>query len=307
MLDYERLEVREEDPDTFYSLPDFNLMVDAEGNPDGWLEHEFFGGLDNTVSLLLRQLENLPRPKSHLRQVKNRGWHLNHVLSPKSTCALAMYIGAQAVRGPAWREAVRQHTAGAIRDFMGEKVARQLESATDPEELAHLRELQGLRYMVADISGNMVPHLSGHLAYRLGEVLYSDYMWTVLRFPKPVLFLGDDPVLVSCGARESEGSYSQVATSQGSLFSVYQDVKKTADDAVDVLRGNDFVAMPLDPTRALVLSNIRHMILPGRYDATLDQAQAFNLLMTRASRKWVGVPPGHAEYARRALLNAIPG
>jgi hypothetical protein len=218
-----------------------------------------------------------------------------------------MYVAAQMVRSPAWRDAIKAHTASAIKHAVQSKVTREVDSTTEPAEIARLGELLGLRYCVAEITGNLVPHLSGHLAYRLGEILYYEYTWAVHRLDEPMLLLSDDPVLiVNFKHPESSGSYSQVATARGEALSVYQDIGKLADDAVEVLRGNDLVMLPLGPQHMLVLARIEHLQFPARYDRPVGAATGFNLLMRKASRRWVLLPPGNAEAARKWIAEKHP-
>jgi hypothetical protein len=307
VVDFETLTVSEEDPKKFFALPDFNRIEAADGSADPWLEYEFLGRLDSDAANLMRQLENIPRPRSHLRQAKNRGWHPTHLLGPKASVRLAMYVGAQAVRSPAWRDAVKQHTAVDMRRFVEEKVEQELATTTDPARIEELKKMQGLRYLVSEISGNQVPHLSGHLAYRLGEVLYQEYVWSVTTIPEAALMLGDDPVLIlNRSDPKLCGSYSQVAGAKGFALSLYKDQREMADAAVDVMRNNDLVLLPLDPTRMLVMSSINALILPGRHDAGPASAAGFNLLTRAASRRWVCLPPGHLEAARAAIYKKHP-
>jgi hypothetical protein len=122
-----------------------------------------------------------------------------------------------------------------------------------------------------------------------------------------MLLLSDDPVLiVNFKHPESSGSYSQVATARGEALSVYQDIGKLADDAVEVLRGNDLVMLPLGPQHMLVLARIEHLQFPARYDRPVGAATGFNLLMRKASRRWVLLPPGNAEAARKWIAEKHP-
>lgn len=303
----DELDVREENPRYFYAPQDFNRIEAPAGDDDPWLEHELLGTLDNDASNLMRQLESVPEPRSQVRVTRNRGWHPSQILAPKDSARFAMYVAALAVRSPAWRATVKSHTAAAMGRHVEEQVNCELQECRDPERIEELKKLLGLRYMVADISGNTVPWLSGHLAYRLGEVLYSQYFWAVYRFPIPMLMLGNDPVVIANrDASGPSGSFSQVASARGDVLSVYQDLRLLADDAVETMRGNDFVMVPLDPTRMLVLSSFRQLVLPGRYDADGRVACAFNLLTRKSSTEWVAIPPGHADRVRRAIEDKHP-
>lgn len=189
-------ELRHEDPKDFYKLPDFNTSVGADGEPLHWLEQQFLAGLDSDTARYLTRLENLQPPRRHLRAAKKNRWHLNHLTSPRASVRLAMFAAAQAVRSPVWREAVNANTAEAMKRHVEERVQRDLSGTNDPEVRARLEQLLGLRYY-ADVGGAIsLPHLSGHLAYQIGEVLYGEYMWAVHRFPEPWLLLGDDPLLI---------------------------------------------------------------------------------------------------------------
>jgi hypothetical protein len=186
------------------------------------------------------------------------------------------------------------------------KVKRQLEEASDAAERDRLNGMLGLRFQ-AQINGNTVPHLSGHLGYRLGEILYGEYFWAVFHFSRPALVLGDDPVLIlNRGDARRTGSFSQVASAAGDVLSVYQDLRKFADDAIDAMRGNDMVVLPLDPTRALVLSKPEHLVLPGGYRRDLGLSAVFNLVMQKASQRWLVLPPGHAAHVREQIYVAHP-
>jgi len=122
-----------------------------------------------------------------------------------------------------------------------------------------------------------------------------------------VLLLGDDPVLiVNLKNPEASGSYSQIATVNGEALSVYQDVAKLADDAVDVLRGSDLAMLPLSPQHMLVLAKIEHLQFPARYDRSLQAATGFNLLMGKASQRWLTLPPGNANAVRTQIAEKYP-
>jgi hypothetical protein len=307
VVDRHAMTVTEEDPKRFYALSDFNRMEDSDGNFDPWLEHEFLGSLDNDVANLMPQLENLPNPRSLRKLKRRRDWHPTHILSRSSTVRLAMYVAAQAVRSPTWREAVYSSTAAEIKRYVEEKAQAGLATATDPAEIERLNKLLGLRYLV-NISGNMMPHLSGHLAYRIGEVLYQRYSWTIWHFPAPVLLLGNDPVLLINRNPAKNGSFSQVATADSDKLSVWRDIGPAAEHAVAAVQDADFVVLPLDPTRALVLCGFGAGLpqLPGRHEVPLDVAKELNRLMSIASADWLGMPPGHMDVARKQLEERYP-
>lgn len=307
IVDLEALEVSQEDPAMFLAFPDFNRYEQVDGSDDPWLEHEFFGRLDSDVANLLPQLERLAPPRSHLRHARNNGWHLTHLLSPKSMTRLAMYLGAQAVRHPAWREAVRQQTAETMRDFIEEKVARDLAAANDPMEIERLKAMQGLRYAVTEISGNRVPHLSAHLSFRLGQVLYEEYSWALIELPAPALILADDPLLVVNWRKEHLiGSYRQVAQARGRALSIYKSDRAISDDAVAAMRSNDLILFPLDPRRVLLLASFELIAVAGRHDASPLFANFVNSVSRLACKRWMCLPPAHLEAAQEAIYVAHP-
>jgi hypothetical protein len=308
VVDLHALEARREDPKTFNAIPNFNRMETAKGQPDMWLEHEFLAGLDTSVANMRSQIENVPGPRSMVKVKKHRpAWAFNHFMSKKNTVGLAMYVAAQCVRSPAWREMVKLHTADAMKDFIETKVRHDLEHTQDPAERRRLEEMFGLRCMVADISGNTIPHLSGHLAYRLGEVLFTEYFWGVLRFPRAVLVLGDDPVMfLNQGEATRSGSFSQVADAAGRTFSVYREIEPMVLETVEIMRGHDMILLPIDPARMLVLSKFEHLMFPASYDTDVSRAKTFNTLMERASRRWLAMPPGYDGAAQRFLETRHP-
>lgn len=220
---------------------------------------------------------------------------------------LAMYLGAQAVRHPAWREAVQQQTAETMRDYVEERVARELANATDPTEIERLKAMQGLRYVVTEISGNRIPHLSAHLSWRLGQVLYEEYSWALVELPKPAFVLADDPLLLINWRKERLiGSYRQVARARGRALSIYKADQAISDDAVAAMRGNDLILFPLDPRRVLMLASLELIAVPGRHDRPLSFATFVNSVSRLACRRWMTVPPGHLEAAQAAIYAAHP-
>lgn len=73
VYDCRELEVREQDPKQFYTLPAFNRMEGADGKDDPWLEHQFLGTLDSDAARIMRQLENAARPRAQVQRIKKRG------------------------------------------------------------------------------------------------------------------------------------------------------------------------------------------------------------------------------------------
>lgn len=171
VADLQETELREEDPQQFYRLRDFNTITDSSGRPQHWLEQELLAGLDDRAARSLRRLEHLPKPHSHLRAAKKSGWHFNHVTSPRATAGLAMFVAAQAVRSPVWRQTVNENTAASMKRHVEQRVEEELNEAVEPIRRAELQQLIGLRY-VADVSGAVnLPLISGHLAYRRRDSL----------------------------------------------------------------------------------------------------------------------------------------
>ena len=289
-----------ENPVDIGRIEGFNTMVAPDGTDDPWLESLFLGGLDTNAARYLRQLEQVQPSRSHLRRLRKEGWHLNHLLAPRHNVALAMFVAAQAVRTEAWRDAVKLSTAADIKETVETKVRRELASATDEAEIERLRSMLGLRFLVADTPTNLVPHLSGHFAYRLGQLLYERYTWSVHRFEQPLLVIGDEPVvLVSGKDSASTGSFAQVAVRARAL-SIYARLEEMVERAVEVVAGADRIFMPIDPWRALVLTSHEHLSLAGRYDPPATFGALLNALVARASTRWLVASPGTGGLILRA-------
>lgn len=148
--------------------------------------------------------------------------------------------------------------------------------------------------------------MSGHLGYRLGQVLYEEYFWSIFDFQAPLLVIGDDPLLILNPAVEDSGSFSQVLTARGGTASLDNDPKLVVESGLTAIRNNEFVVLPLDPRRALVLSKPHRLILPGRHPGEAGFAAALNTYARKASREWVVFPPGQSERVREAIYAQHP-
>ena len=285
-------EVTLEDPAEFNRVDGFNSMQAPDGSEDRWLEQEFFGGLDNDVARYMGQLEHVQPPPSHLRRIRKEGWHPTHLLAPRHNVRLAMFVGAQMVRSPDWRDAISLDTAADMKRTVEAGVNRKLAGTIDPKEIERLNKLLGLRYLVTETPKNVVPHLSGHLAYRIGKVLYERYTWAVHCFDESILAIGNDPVvLVADSPRRYIGSFSQIARAKNAL-SIYAPLPEMVDSALDVVSSSGRIMMPLGPRHALVLTRVEQFWPPGRYDQPAKLAEIFNGLTAVSSIQWIGWLPG---------------
>jgi hypothetical protein len=303
VLDRRDWRLSRQDPARFAALPDFNIVVDADGKPDDWIESTLLAGLDNTAANVLRQIEALPRPKSLARQAASKGWHGTHLVSPKLTTGMAMWLAAQAVRSSTFRDAVTGSTTADVQRQITSHYEAELATATDEEQRAHLRYMAGIRVVTTQFDQNAFPHLMAHLVVRLGEILYGEYVWAVQRMSKPALHLGEDPVLLlNIKDPRRCGSYSQVATTGEKPVSLWLSPQETVERALAAMRGNHLVVMPLGPQHLLTLSPTTAM-KPGRYDMPADAARAYNAMTAVASRRWVCFTPadGAAEPTEGAV------
>lgn len=284
-------EVKLVDPEEFNRIIDFNTMKTPAGSKDRWLEQEFLAALDSDVARYLRQLEQVQPPRSHVRRVWKEDWHMGHLLAPRHSVRLAMYLGAEMTRHPGWRQAVKLDTAADMKRTVEERVRKDLAKATDPEEIERLEKLLGLRYFVAETPTNLLPHLSGHLAYHIGQALYERYSWAVYRFSEPVLVLGNDPIILINDKNRQVGSFSRMAQRENAL-SIYRAIPELVKKAVAVVQASNRIIMPIGPQHALVLTQIEYLCPPGRYDQPVALGQAFNRLTLASSRKWIAWHPG---------------
>ena len=219
----------------------------------------------------------------------------------------AQFVAAQAVRSPDWRAQANAHTAAAIAEEMETKVRANLDATSDPAEIARLKGMLGLRYS-AVVQGDILPQLSAALTTRIGQVLYCEYVPTVIRVPGAMLCLGNDPVIFMDEDPEvGLGSYSQIAARRGNFpLSIRRDIESFMNVAVDVARGHKLISMPLDPEHAVVMHPIESLPLPGLYPVGQDLGQLLNSAALKASRRWLAVPPGRTETAREAVYLNSP-
>jgi hypothetical protein len=305
VFDRRELEVRYERPKDFYKFPAFNCMTSESGSV---VEREFMI-LESDVARYMDELQTIKAPQVHLKRCKNNNWHPGHLLNRNKTAQFARYIAAQAVRSPVWRDAVKAHTAADIKLQLETRVSERLRSATDPDEIARLTSRLQLKYKVTEIGGAFqLPHISLHLAGRLGGILYADYLWSIISFPAPCICLGDDPVLFfNISAPHRCGSYSQVATAAGATFSVYRaDVEQLSDAAAEVMAYNDLIVLPIDPRTVLLLTKLEHLRIPGRYEGTEREARFYNSLLCTASQRWLVIPPGGMCRMRQRIYEQYP-
>lgn len=276
-----------QDPAEFDRIRDFNTVFDADGAEDTWIEHELLAGLDNEAARAMGSLVHTDPVKSHLRKIKGNGWHPVHLMSPRRSAGFAMFLAAQAVRSPSFREAATNATGRVIGRKVREHCAAEAALAASEDEHAHFEYMATLRLAVAGFDQNTLPHLAATLVSHLGEVLYSKYMWSVHRFTQPVLMLGDDPIIiVNENAPTRSGSFGQVATAGDDPFSLWDAPHAGIARAVAKIEGNDGVLFALDPRHLLLLARPARLVLPGRYAAKDEFALLYNLLLARASRRW---------------------
>jgi hypothetical protein len=305
LADLERLVVRDAAPQELDARPDFNRLEDA-ADPDV-LEGKFFSGLESNAARAFDELVASRTPIEHAEWARNNGIKPGHLLKGKRAARLAQFLGAQAVRSPDWRSETNVQTAAAITEEVETKVRVDLERATDPAEIERVQGMLGLRY-TAIVEGDTLPQLAAQLATHIGQVLYCEYIPTVMRAPAPMLCLGNDPVVfVDEDRAVGVGSYSQIAARRGTApFSVRRDIESFVAAAVEVACGHKMIVMPIDPQHAIVLHPFKTLALPGRYDVDAPTAQWLNGLAAIASRRWLVVPPGRGEDARHMIYRDNP-
>lgn len=181
----------EVDPSDHSTAEDFNVHRRPDGSVDAWLESELFAGLESQTAGALNQLEQVQPTIRHINRLARGGLEPFHLLSRRRTFALAMFMGAQMVRSPRWRGAIERATLRDIEADTRARIQEDLVAASDPEEIARLEELLGVRYVAATTGKAMQIQLTGHLAYRIGKILYGAFLWSVQRFAEPSLVLGD--------------------------------------------------------------------------------------------------------------------
>jgi uncharacterized protein DUF4238 len=306
LADFEELVVRGERPDDLDAHPNFNRLQ-LHDDPEA-LEHKFFGALESNAARAINELVASRPPVEHAVHARANGFRPGQLLKGKRAVRFAQFLAAQAVRSSDWRQEANAHTAAAVAAEIETKVRGDLEAATDPEEIERLNGMLGLRYQ-AIVEGDTLPQLTASLATSIGEVLYCEYVSTVVRMPGPLLCLGNDPlVFMDEAPAVGVGSYSQIAARRGSLpFSVRRGVESFISAAVDVARGHKVIAMPVDPQHAIVLYPVERLPRPGLYSVGVETAQLLNGAATVASRRWLVVPPGRTEAARDAVYRASPG
>jgi hypothetical protein len=306
LADFEQFVVRHERPDDLDARPDFNRLQ-FHDDPDA-LEHKFFGALESNAARAIDELVASRPPVERVQYARANGLRPRQMLKGKRAVRFAQFLGAQAVRSPDWRKEANAHTAAAVAAEIETKVRADLAEATDPEEIGRLNGMLGLRYQ-AIVEGDTLPQLAAALTTRIGEVLYCEYVPTVVRVPAPLLCLGNDPlVFMDEDPAVGVGSYSQIAARRGHLpFSVRRDAESFIIAAVNVVRGHKMIAMPIDPQHAVVLYPVKLLSLPGLYPVGAQTGQLLNNAATVASRRWLVVPAGSAEAARHAIYRTSPG
>jgi hypothetical protein len=294
IIDLEKRQASLEQPATFYRLRDFNTVLDADGNPDDWIEHALLGRLDGHAADAMNSLVHTDRVGSHIRKIRGNDWRHNHLMSRKRSVRFSMFIAAQAVRSPAFRQAVTNSTGRVMQRSVRDHYAAQIPTAATDEEREHFEYMSKLRLVVAEFDQNTLPRLSAELVYRLSEVLYYEYLWALRRFERPLVMLGDDPLVIHNLADPLRGgSFGQVATAGDEPFSLWDKPEAVIERGIEAISGHDALMLPIDPWHLLTLTKVDHLLLPGRYDDNDSLAVAYNLLLMRASRRWLCRLPGH--------------
>jgi hypothetical protein len=252
----------EVDPARHATVEDFNLIPTPEGGADAWFETELLAGLEDSAARFFRQLENVQPPPSHIRRMQKQHWHFNHVLPPKSTVGLALFVAAQMVRSPVWREAINRNTLAHIEKTTKEKIEADLALASEEEEIARLENLLSLRYVAAETPKKMLIELSGHLVYKIGVLLCHRFFWSVHRFSEPLLALGNEPVgLVNGNDSPQTGSLAQLARGRG-VLSVNRPLEQLVEEVVEIVNSSQQIIMPFGPRHAIVLAAIEQVSTP---------------------------------------------
>ncbi len=285
-------EPTEVDPSDHSTVEDFNVHRLHDGIVDTWLESEFFAGLEDKAAGALKQLEQVQPPMGHIRRLAGQGLKPFHLLPGRRTAGLAMFIGAQMVRSPRWRGAIDRATLSDIETDIRAGIEEELRAAVDPQETARLEELLEVRYVAASTDKAMQIQLSGHLAYRIGEILYCRFLWSVQRFPAPCLVIGDEPVLlVLPSGRQRLGSLADLAVER-ELLSIQGGLDRLVEGVVGIVASARSVIMPYGPRHALALNAIDSLCLFGRYDRSVEDAKLHNTLTRLSSHDWAVWRPG---------------
>jgi hypothetical protein len=282
----------EVDPADHGTVDDFNVFRKPDGTVDTWLETEFLAGLEDKAAASLTQLEQVQPPMGHIRRLAGQGLKPFHLLPGRRTAGLAMFVGAQMVRSPLWRGAIDRATLVEFEANTKSRLEAELSAATDPEEIARLQELLSVRYVAAATDKAMQIQLSGHLAYRIGEILYCRFLWSIQRFPAPLLVLGDEPVILalpSGGGRV--GSLAHLAL-EHEVLSIHRGLETLVEDVLEIVASARTIVMAFGPRHALVLNAIETLCLPGRYDRPAEEAKLQNTLTAIASPNWAVWQPG---------------
>jgi Protein of unknown function (DUF4238) len=282
----------EVDPVDHSIVDDFNVDRRSDGTVDSWLESELFAGLESQAAGSLTQLEQVRPTMKHIGRLARGGLEPFHLLPRRRTMGLAMFIGAQMVRSPRWRGAIERATCRDMEADMKVGVEEQLAGATDPAEIARLEELLGIRYVAVTTDKAMQIQLSGHLAYKIGTVLYGSFFWSVHRFAAPCLVLGDEPViLASPSVPLGFGSLADIAFER-EILSVQRGLERVVEAVIEIVASAKTIILPFGPRHALVLNPIESLCLPGRYDRNEEDAKLFNTWTRASSREWAVWQPG---------------
>jgi hypothetical protein len=164
--------------------------------------------------------------------------------------------------------------------------------ARDPAEIARLEELLGVHYVAVTTDKATHIQLSGHLAYKIGMILYRSFFWSVHRFAAPCLVLGDEPViLTSPSVPLGFGSLADIAFERD-VLSLRQGLEQIVEGVAEIVASARMVILPFGPRHALVLNPIESLCLPGRYDRSEEEAKLLNTWIRATSREWAVWQPG---------------
>jgi Protein of unknown function (DUF4238) len=282
----------EVDPADHSTVEDFNVDRRADGTVDSWLESELFAGLENRAAGSLNQLEQVQPTMKHIKRLARGGLEAFHLLPRRRTMGLAMFIGAQMVRSPHWRGSIERATCLDMEADMKAGVREELDDATDPTEIARLEELLGVRYVAVTTDKATQIQLSGHLAYKIGTILYRSFFWSMHRFAEPSLVLGDEPVILALDSAPSGfGSLADIAFER-EVLSLQRGLEQIVKGVVEIVSSAKAILLPFGPRHALVLNPIESLCLPGRYDRSEEDAKLFNTWTRASSREWAVWQPG---------------
>lgn len=282
----------EVDPIDHSTVDDFNVAHRADGTVDSWLESELFAGLESQAAGSLAQLEQVKPTMKHINRLARGGLEPFHLLPRRRTMGLAMFIGAQMVRSPRWRGAIERATCLDMETDMKAGVEEELAGATDRTEIARLEELLGVRYVAVTADKAMQIQLSGHLAYKIGTILYRSFFWSVHCFAAPCLVIGDEPVLLaSPSVPLGFGSLADIAFER-EVLSIQRGLERIVEAVIEIVASAKTIILPFGPRHALVLNPIESLLLPGRYDRSEGDAKLFNTWTRSSSREWAVWQPG---------------